>query len=236
MSNRFSQINSGNYRIVNCDDNAHLVGTLLRYLSSALGPVIEDSRRQIPSPAFSTFFGDVNFGPHVSGLLLNVTTGVAMDDQGSPILFCTTGINQLPIIDQDTGVHTDMYLHCQETEGMIMTIWYDTPYIVICPFFFTTPNLQAVPPGHNRPKVARNMMEYLGTGASVVQYQMWSIFNQIVHYYVFMAHREQTSSIDNINACMRLEGNDSVLNPQSYLYYAASKCVLREPKVRFWPC
>lgn len=96
-----------------------------------------------------------------------------------------------------------------------------SPYIVICPVFFTqasipvqsTASCLTIDPYRNR---------FVQDGKSLIKYQLWHILHELVHYYVYSTVEDHID-IYGINACLALPARAAVLNAQSYVYYAASK-------------
>jgi len=144
-----------------------------------------------------------------------------MDQQGSPAFFCTTAAGQVTPVDKNTGQSADVYSRCVENPTLMMYIMHGTPYIVVCPNFFTI-GLRALPPPNACLQLNRFKTQYEGNGDSVVHFQMWVLLEELAHYYIYMTTQRELD-IYNVLTCVRMNGEDSSQNPHNYLYYVASK-------------
>ena len=214
---------SGNYRIVNCQDNIDVIPTLLHNLWDALGPIIQDAGLNRSSSAYTTFFKDISYAPYVSAVLTNVSTGVGLTADGGPAFICVNTSNQFGYTDSATMKRVDTYQKCRDNPRKAMFWITNNPYIIVCPSFFE-PGFQALPPPNTCPQVSRNGEQFSGAATALIQYQIWFILHEIVHYYVY-ATRQSLRDVYYINDCLRLSGNDAVGNPESYTYYAACEFV-----------
>ena len=147
-----------------------------------------------------------------------------MDQQGSPAFFCTTGLGQIHYIDKNTKKPGDVYARCMQSPNTMMEIMHGSPYIIVCPRFFTR-GVPAVPPPHTCLEVNRFKTQFLGNGELAIAYQMWVLLEEIAHYYIYMTTGSELD-IYNVNTCAQLNGKDSSQNAHNYLYYVASRFYL----------
>ena len=64
--------------------------------------------------------------------------------------------------------------------------------------------------------------KFKGRGESIGRYMLYVILNGLVNLYVF-AMVGISGNLLPINACLALDGNQSLYNAQQYIYYVASK-------------
>lgn len=220
---------SGQYNIVNCGGNTSLVINLLNKLYAVLLPVIQDAKSPDPSPAYKAFFKNSTYAPFVSALFTNITTGVPLTPpapysfNGAATLLCVTGPEQF-IYDYYGPV--DAYTYC--LANPTTTSYYpgfDPPkqYIVVCPSFFTS-NIVSVPPPNNCLTVIRYINRFVGNGQSFWLYKVWLLLEMITHYYLYASTGLLgITNIADANKCLGLPAEQSSLNANNYVYYAASK-------------
>lgn len=193
-------------------------------LRQVLQPVITDLGSSTSSDAYTTFFKDIANAPYVREVLSNITKGVSVlpslgTPSSAPIFICVDGRDQVTFSENARQV--DAYTRCRtsgETPAMILLT---TPYIVICPVFFTHP---AIPIKSTASCLTVNPHGnlFVQNGKSLIKYQLWHILHELVHYYVYST-KEKHLDVYGINACLALISARAVLNAQSYTYYVASK-------------
>ena len=211
---------------------------LLDDLYDALLPVIRDSNLPQPSPAFRTFFKDSANAPFVTALLTNVTKGTAMtpadpplSPNGSPAFLCVDGEKQFTYYapDPSTGVKRfyDTYTTCVEAGTNPATYLGFTPpkqYIILCPVFWSSSTIPAVPPPNTCLSVSTYTNKYRDNGLRQRHFRMWVLLEELAHYYIYTSTlRKDAPDIYDVNKCVRLAAETAHLNAISYVYYAASK-------------
>lgn len=224
---------TGRYNVVNCGGSTSLVVNLLSRLYSSLLPVIQDANSNTPSPAYNAFFKNPSYAPFVSALFSNVTTGVpltppaAYSFNGAVAFICVTAPEQFTY--SSIGGRQDAYNECLANPAVFSNyIGFDPPkqYIVLCPSFFTS-NVVTVPPPNTCLTVNTYINRFRGNGQDFWGYKMWIMLVMITHYYLYTSKRITTiTNIADANKCFRLSAEQSILNANNYVYYAASKSCL----------
>ena len=104
-----------------------------------------------------------------------------------------------------------------------MTIMHGTPYIIVCPMFFTYPRLQSYPQPNTCAKLTPDKTRFEEKDlAHFIQYRMWILLEEIGHYYITMTTHAELD-VYGINECVWMDGEDSSRNPGNYRFYAASE-------------
>ncbi len=227
-SGRFDIRTSGQYRMINCGSKyGPQIDYLLQNLYKALLPIIQDAGLSNPSPAFKAFFKDPSNAPFVAEVFTNITTGVARHPSmppftnGSPTFICPTAAGQFPM-DRE-GKVTDMYTLCLQSTTSIASYVNPTPYIILCPKFWTS-SLPLLPSQNNCLTVSTYNNRFRGNGQTMFAYNMWILFEEIVHYYVCASSKTSLEpEVYDVNKAFRLNKDQAVGNGVSYSYYAASK-------------
>lgn len=220
---------TGQYSVVNCEGNASLIVSLLNKLYSSLLPVIQDAKSPNLSPAYKAFFKDPSYAPFISTLFTNVTTGVPMTPpapysfNGAATFICVTGPEQFVY---KYNSRRDAYTECMANPTTTSNyIGFDPPkqYIVLCPSFFTS-NIASIPPPSTCLTVSTSINRFRGNGQSFWLYKMWLLLEMITHYYLYTSLGILTiTNTNDANRCFRLPAEQSSLNANNYVYYAASK-------------
>ena len=220
---------------MNCnDDQGRLLATLLQTLYGTLQPVIRDANHSAShrSAAYETFLKDSSRAKFVSKLITNITIGNAVwpasppYSNGNPTFACATpGAFNLRISDGDV---VDAYTNCIE-KRFSASYNYPTPWIMLCPVFF---QLQPYPPADACPIATRRTNHFIRkpeddniVGSSIVQNQMWILFHEVVHYYLYSqpGYEMLRPEVYNINKAWKLSAADAWRNAGNYAYYAYSK-------------
>lgn len=232
----WSVVRSGRYSIVNCGkQESETITRLLNVLYSALKPAIQDAivSQHTPSATFKTFFTYASTATYVTRLLTNISIGssiyepdasglgIGQPSSGSPIFFCATGPGQAINSDHTIDDYDNV---CADNPGIVMDYPGGSPYIVVCPSFFTI-RLPALPPPNNCIAVNHSVNRFLGSGAKMSHFQIWVLLEEIAHYYI-NAGKGKTVDVDDINKCARLSARASLSNANNYLYYVASKHII----------
>ena len=229
ISGRYDIVHSGRYTIVNCGNNdAAVLVSLLDDLWTALQPSISDAALTLRSPAFRTFFHSVNNAAYVRQLLRNVTTGIslyppaqAFHQTGSPLLICATSAGQVVgQVGQRGGI--DYYYQCLLDPYDSFIAIGGTPYIVVCPYLFSSP-VPDLPPARTCLPVDRNLNRFLGTGQDLAAFKVWELLEGILRYYLYATTGSSADFTTEVNRCVTLRAEQMAQNPSSYVYYAASK-------------
>ena len=234
---------AGQYAIANCGpDNTALLHTFLDEIYAALQPAVQDAE-STQGPAFQTFFSAEN-GASVSNLLAKIAEGAPAFPadkytNGAPIMVCISGRGQISGIHGPSGAPFDAFDKC--ADSTVASSLSGTKFIVICPNFWTSPQLVNSPPAPpasnvpavNCPRLSRNQKQFGGTpndrhgAAYLVQYKVWVVLEEIVHSYIFAAYgtgsHPEVLDIYDANAAFALSAQDSLLNAPSYVLYVASK-------------
>ena len=221
-------VQSGEYSVTNCKSNTFPVVHLLDQLYDALQPVIADAKSPNPGPAFRAFFKDPVYGPFVTTILTNVTTGVPLTP---PSLYSFNGgVSFVCVDDKHQFTFTlngprDAYTDCQAAPNRVsFYVVFDPPkpYIILCPSFFTT--LAPVPPPDTCLSVSTYLNRFQGNGEALRKYQMWVLLSGILQYYIYASQRSlHASAAVDVNKCFRLAANRSILNAANYVFYVASR-------------
>lgn len=226
ISGSYDIARSGRYSIVNCGnrDAARLV-SLLDNLWTVLQPSIHDAALVDPSPAFRTFFNSANNAPYVRQLLTNVTIGVSLyppekhfHQTGSPLLICATGGGQ--VVGTRGGI--DYYYQCLLDPYDSFKVISGTPYIVVCPYFFSS-EVPDSPPADNCLAINTSLNRFRGTGLDFTKFKVWALLEGILRYYIYATIGTWASLATDVNRCLTLGVRQLVQNPSNYVYYAASK-------------
>ena len=154
----------------------------------------------------------------------NITKGVpAPPELGTPswapILICVDGRDQVTF--SEDGRQVDAYTRCRILGEVPAMIFLKSPFIVICPVFFTHPGIP-IQSTASCLTVDPHLNRFVQNGKSLIMYQLWYILHELVHYYVY-ATKESHLDIYGVNACLVLRSASAVLNAQSYVYYVASE-------------
>ncbi|KAL8838438.1 MAG: hypothetical protein Q9176_005107 [Flavoplaca citrina] len=225
--------------------------TLLETLYRALLPVIEDLQAtnpdgtRKPSAAYTTFFKDAKNMPFVRDMFVRVIQGNSLlpGDQstfsqgGSPVIWSLTqrgefrsGLPPEELVDR--------YDSClkEQVDGVTAAWLYGSPYIFLCPSFWEAPPpivFGGIPPASANGVPASNCLglSRRGTlfnpsepskGAVLIQYRMWILLEELLHYYVQLSTGIPAADNLPVNNVFRLSAFDSLYTVQTYLYYAAS--------------
>lgn len=220
---------TGQYSVVNCQGNTSFVVNLLNKLYSSLLPVIQDTKSTDKSPAYEAFFKDSSYAAFISALFTNITTGVPLTPpapysfNGAPTLLCVTAPDQFTY--RYDGL-VDAYNHClanPTTTAYYVGFSPPKQYIILCPSFFTS-NIMSIPPPNTCLTVNTYINRFRGSGKDFWLYKMWNLLLMITHYYLYASTGNLAiTNTEDANKCFRLAAEQSILNANNYLYYAASK-------------
>ena len=94
-------------------------------------------------------------------------------------------------------------------------------YIFLCPLFWS---LEPAPTRENCPRVIHN--RFVGDGALLSDYKTYILIHEMVHFYLGATSLTQSSfpaEKYQLNECVALDRDNSLLNPSNYHFYIASK-------------
>ena len=236
------------------DEKAALLRRLLGNLWSSLQPVIQDLEAPNTSAAYYTFFKDVKNIPFLISLYTNITAGAPVyaptsppqpwgpySPKGSPVIMVLTGKGQYSTAPN--GKQEDMFDRCTNNPQLTAVVPFSkeqsSPFILLCPFFFTAqpPSIYGdLPPEpydehpaanclkvtkRNRFKKTTNRLQ--PAGFDLTQYRMWILLEELAHLYYTASTGNWALDHYDVNKCVRLSPEDSLRNGPSYSYYAASE-------------
>jgi hypothetical protein len=131
------------------------------------------------------------------------------------------------------GSQVDAAAQCNLPDTAIASYLNPTPFIVLCPSFFTGLGGPITPPTDSCPTVntainrfRKKPSDYTSAGLSVVHCQIWILLEEIVHYYLFATPQITylKPEVYDINKAWRLSAKLALSNAPNYAFYAASKC------------
>ena len=213
----------GPYIVANCKSNNNNIVTLLKSLGTVVRPAITDLDSPVSSDAYTTFFKDIAYKAYIRDIFTNVSRGASVlvqpgSSSSAPVFICVDGRDQVNFVAN--GKRVDAYTRCRSyTEAPAMALL-TTPYIVICPAFWTHPAIPSQS-STNCYDVGTQGKYFVQDGKSWVKYQIWHLMHEMIHFYVW-ATKQMNDDVFGINQCVDLIGGRAVLNPQSYTYYATS--------------
>ncbi len=218
----------GPFYITNCKSQDQHIATLLTTLRNVLLPVITDLGSSASSNAYTTFFKDIAYAPFVRDILSNIANGTSVIPEAgaeslAPRFICVDDRDQVTF--DLKGKQEDVYDFCRSRAESPALILLAASMIFLCPTFFTFP---AVPVQSSAScySVDPHRNQFVQKGRNLVEYQIWSVMHEMVHYYTF-AKTARLVDEYGINDCLALLGRDAIVNPESYSYYVASKRTAR---------
>lgn len=216
----------GPYLVQNCKSKNKEIAASINALHNVLQSVIADLDSSRSSDAYTTFFKHVAYAPYVRDVFSNITKGASVPPKPGrasepPIFYCVDGRDQVIFNVSNSNKEVDVFTRCRTYVGISAIALPRTPYIAICPAFFNRPVVPTKSPG-NCFSINPQSDRYALDGRSSLNYQVWHIMHELIHYYVYSTKQKRVN-IYSVNACVDLPGGYAVLNPQSYIYYAASK-------------
>ena len=191
-----------------------------------LQPAIEDLGSSSASDAYATFFKDFSYAPFVREVFTNITGAASVvpsDDTPSlvPTFVCIDGQDQVTYSLNEARI--DAYDRCEGSGFITGIALLGTPYILICPKFFSHPSVPVKTPTSCL-TVDPSGSRFLQNGLSLITYKVWDIIHELVHYYVWASKREMLE-VYNVNKCVGLPSHRAVLNAMNYEFYAISMCL-----------
>ena len=146
-------------------------------------------------------------------------TGIALDEQGSPIFWCVQGPGEIQYQDRHSGETGDMYTRCQQHPGGLLQGMHGTSFIVVCPQFYTLPITDSPP---EEKCLTVNHDRFKGNGWEMGFFRMWLVLQELVQFYLYAITGSETS-VQDVNQAIWLGAKASTRNARNYLYYVASK-------------
>ena len=236
------------------DEKAALLRRLLKNLWSSLQSVIQDLKAPNTSAAYYTFFKDAKNIPFLTSLYTNITAGAPVyaptsppqpwapfSPNGSPVIMVLSGKGQFSAAPN--GYQEDMFDRCINNPQLTASVPFgkeqSSPFILLCPFFFTalSPSIYGdLPPEpfyehpaancltvtkRNRFKKTTNRLQ--PAGFDLTQYRMWILLEELAHLYYSASTGNPSIDSYDVNKCVRLSPEASLSNGPSYSYYAASE-------------
>ncbi|KAL8961790.1 MAG: hypothetical protein Q9193_001705 [Seirophora villosa] len=236
----------------------HLLDRLKTHLRPALNDIRAVNPDGTPkiSNAYATFFTDTVLVPQVDDILTKVTTGVSMvpgtDVQysldGSPVIMSVASHGDFRYVrDGEVLDAWDYYLQSNKTET---AVWLkESPYILLFPYFWEAnpPQMHGdvpPPPFGNRPAwdcliVDRSRNRFLGNddpalgginSMALIQWRTWVLMEQLLYYYIHYT-RGFAGQVLAANRLIAQPSFIKITSAQTYMYYAACKCLLLSPPV-----
>ncbi|KAL8969110.1 MAG: hypothetical protein Q9183_002150 [Haloplaca sp. 2 TL-2023] len=238
---------SGPYNAVSIDQREiDGVLRLLKSLRHALVPVLDDllatkpDGTPNPSAAYLTFFKDARNMPFVREMFNKVIQGPSLvrdqdyhfSNGGRPVIWSITQLGEL------TGGDIDVYTRCARNKFNTATWVNPSPYIALCPAFWEARPpviFGGIPPAPADGLPASNCLglsrrAQLFTykagdgGASLIQWRMWTLLEELLHYYIELSTQRDSVDVRPVNDVVRLPAPNALYTVQAYLYYAASMC------------
>ena len=84
-------------------------------------------------------------------------------------------------------------------------IMHGTPFIIVCPMFFTHSTLESYPPPNTCAKLTPDKTRFEEDSRQCVQYRMWILLEEIAHYYITMTTGARLD-VYSINRCVQMGG------------------------------
>lgn len=229
-------VKSGEYAIYNCGTATGGVKAMLDTLWGALLQATQDAESETMSPAYQTFLKDPESKAMVSNILAQSAAGAAVHPpnvltNGAPVIYCLDRLSQLAGTGP-TGPF-DAFQTCEDSKSLSATQLTGTPFIGICPYFWTSGlgSIAAIPSPGKCLTVNKNNKfnnDRLGrAGPKMTQWAMFVLLEEIIHNYLwpYEAERGITEHLEvyDANDVLALSAQDAVVNAASYVLYVASK-------------
>lgn len=211
---------------------------MLERLQPILVKAIQDVESSTMSPAYRAFFKDAENTAYVSNILANITAGTPIHppgsvNEGGPVVVC---VNSTGVIAGTfpSGEKYDAYDGCTSNPRMSSQSASGTPYVVLCPFFWTSgfATRRTFPRENECLSVdtRRNRFREDITGLAgplVTHYAMWVLLEQIVHIYLIPEQLKRGVApgfkSDDANDVFALSSDRALMSANSYVFYVASE-------------
>ena len=232
------------YNITGCGDKQRLVESHIRALKVYVSRAAVDSANGVRGQhGFHAFFKSNTSIAFVRNILLAVqlgrATSVKLTEEGefvdsAPQIICATeGLDE-------SGPLTELqpFKSCSSEEGVIAFYFAITPYIVLCPIFWTLPadsqpnDLHCGRVDPNNQFAGGNVI--VGNGPdrrisaqdALIGYQVYYLFHELVHFYLegsSLGGNLMEPEVYDWNNCLALGTSTSIRNPMNYQLYLASE-------------
>lgn len=153
---------------------------------------------------------------------------------GAPVFACLNAPKQMAITAYDHGENSDPFDICTKDPLTNIFTLSGTPYIVICPGFFTggasgiaykteVPAPTSKEATNYCPTLNPAINRFRGNGIDFATTTPWLLLKVIAQYFIDASQELPIGDVYDINKSLDLMPVQSVLNAQSYIYYVASK-------------
>lgn len=154
---------------------------------------------------------------------------------GAPIFACLNAPKQMAITAYDHGENSDPFDICTKDPLTNIFTLSGTPYIVVCPGFFTggasgiaykteVPAPTSKEATNYCPTLNPATNRFRGNGIDFATTTPWLLLKVIAQYFIDASQDLPIGDVYDINKSLDLTPAQSMLNAQSYIYYVASKC------------
>ena len=233
---------SGLYSVQGCGSNAPDIVRMLESMPPYLQPAITDTYSTVTSPAYNTFFKDINHRPFIRRILQNIAHGTAVlpglaqpgfNKPSSPVIACllpqpvtthpaSTLVGLTPWVQNYARGECAKYAYGSN----IYSYWVGgTNIVVLCSSFFS-PNFPDLPPKSRRPctPVDRTANQFRGLGYEQSYNRRALLVHELVHVYVTAAtnSRPMVEEVYQINNCFQMPAGGQWVNPSNYVFYVGS--------------
>ena len=204
-------ITSGNYRITSCGPRAPAVKNrlALTYLWT------KTANLSMKSPAYAAFFDNSN-QPSVANAFECITEGYSVSGD-IPNLVC---------VNNETDADAEMrwrWERCQTYQDVLFLVE-DTADIMLCPQFFE----MTLGPQHSECPAVNSGNTGFIPSAKILVHQYGFLILALANLYIPKATTRPPLAprVREVNECMGLKPEESVLNPPSYAYFTSCKLAL----------
>ena len=235
---------SGLYSIQGCGPNTSTIAAILALLPSYLEPAIKDTHSTRSSPAYNTFFKDINRAPFVRKLLQNIAYGTPVlpglaqpgfHRVSSPVIACIPSpplsnpspnlVGLTPWVQAFAKEDCNTYRGGSATYGLYIG---GTNIVILCPAWFSLD--VPVVPKSGRPCLSVDRKENLfrGQGYPLARNRRAWLVHELAHVYLVAAtdKRVPVNEIYSVNSCLRLKADEQRYMPNNYVFYAGSRSTL----------
>ena len=238
------------YTITGCDDKQQLlIKSHIRALKASVSRAAFDAANGVRSQhGFQAFFKSNTSMAFVRHILLDVQLGRTSPVKYSPEGDLSVSAPQIVCAMEEnlekTGPLAELqpWAQCSEEEHTIGFYYEATPYIILCPVFWT---LRADPQpdnyrcgrvdsnnqfaGGHAPEREGATARAMPAQAALTEYQVYHLFHEIVHFYLgskTLGDNTVPEEVYDWNDCLALDASSSKRNPMNYQLYLASESML----------
>ena len=199
----------GNYSVHGCEPAQMAALVELLNMMEAFIKVAITNNGDPARLAYAAYFNGVDH-TIVESMLQKIAYGEAMslgEQRRSPVLVCA----------RNAGKTVSVWEHCQKDSKLGAFYAHGREFIILCPIFFT--RLNPYPISRDCGTLVDSGTRLAGPNIAITQYSV--LVHEIAHFYL------QDAGLMNeayeANNCMSLPANESIINPQNYAFYVASK-------------